>query len=118
MESKPVYFLVAIISMVVVGMNGGAEGAISCSMVVSDVVPCLSYVSGSAAQPTQGCCNGIRSLNSGAKTTADRQAVCNCIKSAASSYQSNYARIGKLPAACGVNLGFAITPSLNCATIR
>ncbi|GLJ47353.1 hypothetical protein SUGI_0999530 [Cryptomeria japonica] len=55
-------------NMVVVGMSSKADGAISCSTVVSDLIPCLSYVSGSSAQPTKGCCNGIKTLNTAAKT--------------------------------------------------
>ncbi|GLJ47356.1 hypothetical protein SUGI_0999560 [Cryptomeria japonica] len=115
---KSVYFVAAIIGMVVVGMSSKADGAISCSTVVSDLIPCLSYVSGSSAKPTKGCCNGIKTLNTAAKTTDDRQAVCNCIKSVASSYSSYFDKASKLPGLCGVNLGFALTPSLDCSTVH
>ncbi|GLJ47344.1 hypothetical protein SUGI_0999420 [Cryptomeria japonica] len=113
---KSIYFVVAIIGTVVVGMSSKADGAISCSTVVSDLIPCLSYISGSSAQPTNGCCNGIKTLNTTAKTTDDRQAVCNCIKSAVSSYSIYFDKASKLPGVCGVNLGFAWTPSLDCST--
>ncbi|GLJ47359.1 hypothetical protein SUGI_0999610 [Cryptomeria japonica] len=111
------FFVVVIIGVVVVGMSGRVEGAISCSTVVTDVTPCLSYVTGSDAQPTQGCCSGIKSLNAAAATTDDRRSACNCIKSAASSSNADYDKVGKMPGLCGVKLGYTITPSLNCNTI-
>ncbi|GLJ47348.1 hypothetical protein SUGI_0999460 [Cryptomeria japonica] len=113
---KLVYFVVAIIGMVVVGMSSKADGAISCSTVVSDLILCLSYILGSSAQPTKGCCNGIKTHNTVAKTIDDRQAMCNCIKSAASSYNNYFDMASKLPDVCGVNLGFALTPLLDCST--
>ncbi|PQP98494.1 lipid transfer protein [Prunus yedoensis var. nudiflora] len=38
---------------------------------------------GGAVPPA--CCNGIRNVNNLAKTTADRQATCNCLKQLAGS---------------------------------
>ncbi|XP_057815512.1 non-specific lipid-transfer protein [Cryptomeria japonica] len=115
--SKLVFLVVVIIGVVVVGMSGEVEGALSCSTVVSDLTPCLNYVAGSAAQPTQGCCNGVKALNAAAKTTADRRSACNCIKSTAASTKANYNKVGKLPGLCGVKLGYTITPSINCNTV-
>jgi len=59
----------------------------------------------------------VRSLNSAAKTTPDRQAVCNCLKSAAagiSGFNANNA--AALPGKCGVSIPYKISTSTNCAT--
>nr|ABK21290.1 unknown [Picea sitchensis]ABK26772.1 unknown [Picea sitchensis] len=96
----------------------GAEAAISCSTVISDLVPCLSYVAGSAANPTAACCNGVKALNAAAKTTPDRQAACKCIKSAAASYKYNSGKAGKIPGLCGVSVSFPISASVNCNAIH
>nr|ABK22649.1 unknown [Picea sitchensis]ABK25515.1 unknown [Picea sitchensis]ACN40466.1 unknown [Picea sitchensis] len=96
----------------------GAEAAISCSTVIADLVPCLSYVTGSAASPPAACCNGVKTLNAAAQTTPDRQAACKCIKSAAASYHYNSAKADKIPALCGVNIGIPISPSTSCDTIH
>ncbi|KAH9317999.1 hypothetical protein KI387_019768, partial [Taxus chinensis] len=70
------------------------------------------------AQPTQGCCNGVSSLVAAAQSTEDKRSACSCIKSLASSAsQASYDKAGKLPGLCGVNLGYTITPSIDCATI-
>nr|WPO07349.1 LTP6 [Larix kaempferi] len=96
----------------------GAEAAISCSTVISDLVPCLSYVTGSGANPTAACCNGVKALNAAAKTTPDKQATCKCIKSAAASSNYNSGKAGKIPGLCGVNIGFSISASTNCNAIH
>lgn len=110
--------LVFALALQAVAMRMSAEAAISCSTVISDVVPCLSYVAGSAASPTAGCCNGVKALNAAAQTTPDRQAACKCIKSAAASYKYNSDKAGKIPGLCGVNIGFPISASTNCNAIR
>ena len=90
--------------------------AITCGQVTSGLTPCLSYLQKGGA-PSAGCCNGVRSLNSAARTTADRQAVCNCLKSLVGSitgYNANNA--AALPGKCGVNIPYKISTSTNCAT--
>ncbi|KAK8556550.1 hypothetical protein V6N13_064572 [Hibiscus sabdariffa] len=53
-----------------------AQGAITCGQVSSALVPCLPYLKSGGTVPP-ACCNGIKSLNSAAQTTPDRQAACN-----------------------------------------
>jgi len=93
---------------------GIAEGAISCSTAISDLLPCLSFVTGDAANPTAACCKGVKSLNAAATSTADRQAVCRCIKSVAGSSNYDSSKAANIPSLCGVNVGFPIGTSINC----
>ncbi|URD99821.1 hypothetical protein MUK42_30584 [Musa troglodytarum] len=54
--------------------------AITCGQVTSALRPCIAYATNKGAL-TSGCCNGVKNLNSASKTSADRKAACNCIKS-------------------------------------
>ncbi|MCL7042806.1 hypothetical protein MKW94_017174 [Papaver nudicaule] len=74
-----------------------AEGAITCGTVVSKMTPCISYLTGGALPPS--CCAGFKSLVAAAKTTPDRQAACNCLKSAAGGIPGiNFGNAAALPA--------------------
>ncbi|KAK9291195.1 hypothetical protein L1049_009383 [Liquidambar formosana] len=107
---------VVLISMVLVAPH--AEAAVTCGQVTSSLSPCLPYLKG--AGPLQpGCCNGIRSLNSAAKTTPDRQAACRCLKQAASSISGiNLGLASGLPGKCGMSIPYKISPSTNCNSVK
>ncbi|ONK77204.1 uncharacterized protein A4U43_C02F4160 [Asparagus officinalis] len=95
-----------------------AEGAITCGAVDSKIGPCVSYVMGKGPLPA-GCCSGIRSLNSMAKSTPDRQQACNCLKSAAAKLPGLKVPLAAgLPGKCGVSLPYSISTSINCATVH
>ncbi|XP_042503632.1 non-specific lipid-transfer protein 1-like isoform X2 [Macadamia integrifolia] len=95
-----------------------AEAAITCGQVVSKLAPCLTYLRSGGAVPGT-CCNAVKNLNNSAKTTPDRQTACGCLKNAYNSISGiNAAYAGGLPAKCGVNLPYKISPSINCATVR
>ncbi|XP_030466791.1 non-specific lipid-transfer protein 1-like [Syzygium oleosum] len=96
-----------------------AEAAVTCGQVSSSLAPCIPYArSGRGAVPA-ACCNGIRSLNNAAKTTADRQATCRCLKSAASSISGfNYGVVAGIPGKCGVSIPYKISPSTNCNSVK
>ncbi|KAF5820258.1 putative plant lipid transfer protein/Par allergen [Helianthus annuus] len=88
--------------------------AVTCGQVVGAVAPCLGYLRNGGNPPAR-CCNGIKGLWNQARTTADRKAICNCLKSASSSYcgvSGNYT--ASLPGKCGVNLPYKISPSTDC----
>ena len=107
----------ALMCMVVVSAPM-AEAAITCGQVTSSLAPCITYLQKGGA-PSAGCCNGVRGLNSAAKTTADRQAACNCLKSAAGSISGfNANNAASLPGKCGVSIPYKISTSTNCATIK
>ncbi|CAN1810385.1 Non-specific lipid-transfer protein, partial [Linum perenne] len=102
--------------VVIVATAHLVDGAITCGQVASSVVPCVSYITGKGPL-TPACCGGIRSLNSAARSTPDRQAACRCLKNfAAGASGINYGLAGGLPGKCGVNVGFPISPSVNCNT--
>ncbi|CAM0953845.1 unnamed protein product [Alopecurus aequalis] len=93
-----------------------ASAAISCGQVNSALSPCLAYARGSGASPSAGCCSGVRSLNAAAKTKADRQAACNCLKRLAGTI--NTGKAGSIPSKCGVSIPYPISSSVNCNSIN
>jgi hypothetical protein len=94
-----------------------ADAALPCGQVQITVAPCLAYLRRPGPSVPAPCCNGIRSLNSQAKTTPDRQSVCSCLKSTALSLPGlNLLAAATLPAKCGVNLPYKISPSIDCNT--
>ncbi|KAL5550611.1 hypothetical protein UlMin_000787 [Ulmus minor] len=110
--------MACIVLVCMVGSANIAEAAISCGQVASYVAPCIGYLRTGGSVPST-CCNGVRSLNSAASATADRQAACRCLVSAASSVPGlNTQLISGLPSACGVNLPFKISASTNCNSIK
>jgi hypothetical protein len=87
--------------------NNAAENsnATSCGEVTNDLGPCLSFVEGKVNKPSTACCDGARKLKTAAKTKADRQAICECIKKALSGigkFDSN--RIPQLVKDCHIDI--------------
>ena len=95
---------------------GVAAGAISCATAILDLLPCLSFVTGDAVNPTVACCNGVKSLNAAATSTPLRQAVCRCIESVAGSSTYDSSNVVNLLSLCSVNVGIPITTSISCDT--
>nr|A0AT31.1 RecName: Full=Non-specific lipid-transfer protein 5; Short=LTP5; Flags: Precursor [Lens culinaris]AAX35809.1 lipid transfer protein 5 precursor [Lens culinaris subsp. culinaris] len=107
--------VVLVMCMIVAPM---AEGAISCGAVTGDLSPCLTYLTGGPG-PSPQCCGGVKKLLAAANTTPDRQAACNCMKSAASSITKlNTNNAAALPGKCGVNIPYKISTSTNCNTVK
>lgn len=95
-----------------------SEAAISCGQVSSAIGPCLSYARGQGSAPSAGCCSGVRSLNSAARTTADRRAACNCLKNAARGISGlNAGNAASIPSKCGVSIPYSISTSTDCSRI-
>ncbi|TVU27277.1 hypothetical protein EJB05_29899, partial [Eragrostis curvula] len=95
-----------------------ANAAISCGQVNSAISQCLAYARGSGGAPSAGCCNGVRSLNAAAKTTADRRTACNCLKSAAARVSGLKAsNAASIPSKCGVSLPYTISTSIDCSRV-
>ncbi|CAN1229991.1 Non-specific lipid-transfer protein [Linum grandiflorum] len=102
--------------VVMVATSHLADGAVSCGQVASALAPCVPYLQGNGMGAlTQRCCNGVRSLSSAASSTPDKQAACRCLKNFAAGASSiNYGLAAGLPGRCGVNVGFPISPSVDC----
>ncbi|CAK7339023.1 unnamed protein product [Dovyalis caffra] len=95
-----------------------AQAAISCGQVTSSLSQCIGYVQKGGAVPPL-CCSGIRSVNSAAKTTPDRQGVCNCLKSLAGRLSGvRYDLAAGLPSKCGVSIPYKISPSTDCSRVK
>lgn len=120
MEKATIQLFLAVSMVVVVAALAPlqAEAAVSCSTVASDLSPCINYVLyGGAAAPPVTCCEGIKSLYNQASATADRQAVCSCLKSVASSATPTIiTNAAALPSKCGVSIPYKISPSTDCST--
>lgn len=92
--------------------------AMSCSEVKDSLLPCIPYVliGGSVAK---GCCEGLKTVVKQATTTPERQNVCNCLKSAASSVtDEQFDRAAGIPKQCGVDLKFKLTRDIDCSKIQ
>uniref|UniRef100_A0A151UIE2 Non-specific lipid-transfer protein n=2 Tax=Cajanus cajan TaxID=3821 RepID=A0A151UIE2_CAJCA len=108
-----VTFLVVMCSVLSIPLG---DAALSCPQLQFTVAPCLGYLRGpGAAVPAAPCCNAVRTINNQARTTPDRQGACRCLKSVAQNLPGlNLATLAALPAKCGVNLPFRVTPSIDC----
>ncbi|XP_030455958.1 non-specific lipid-transfer protein 1-like [Syzygium oleosum] len=117
---KAAALAVAVVCMVVANAPPAASQASSCNQVINTLMPCVSYVLNGGTVPP-ACCSGIRSLYSAAKTTADRQGVCSCLKSAINGISYNAYNAGLaagLPGKCGVNIPYKISPSTDCKSVK
>jgi hypothetical protein len=107
---------VVLVAVVAAMLLVATDAAISCGQVSSALSPCMSYARGNGANPPAACCSGVRSLASAARSTADKQAACKCIKSAASGL--NAGKAAGIPSKCGVSVPYAISSSVDCSKIR
>ncbi|MBA0740559.1 hypothetical protein Gogos_013754, partial [Gossypium gossypioides] len=64
--------MILIVCMAVMGAPKAAKAAITCSDVVSHLIPCLSYVQ-NGGTPAAACCSGVKTLYGQAQTSPDRQ---------------------------------------------
>ena len=96
------------------------EGALTCAQVQNAVLPCATYLTGGGTTVPAACCSGIRSLNSAANNTPDRQTACRCLVSAVKSLPTtvNPSVLSGLPAKCGVNLSYQISPNIDCSKVN
>ncbi|PPR85019.1 hypothetical protein GOBAR_AA35685 [Gossypium barbadense] len=108
--------MILIVCMTVMSAPKAAKAAITCSDVVNHLIPCSSYVQ-NGGTPAAACCSGVKALYGEAQTSPDRQNVCKCIKSAVNGipYTSNNLNLAAgLPAKCGLQLPYSISPSTDC----
>ncbi len=113
--SASALIMVAFLLLAVVVRPGSA---LTCGQVSSSVGPCLAYLRGKELL-TPPCCNGVRGLNNLAKTTADRQQACTCLKSLAARIANLIPdRAAGLPGKCGVSVGYPIATSTDCSKVH
>ncbi|KZV40867.1 non-specific lipid-transfer protein 2-like [Dorcoceras hygrometricum] len=102
--------------LVLLALAPRGEAQIGCGRVVSYLNPCIPYVTGSG--PLGQCCGGVKGLYGAAKTTADRQSVCGCLKNLAQAYSAYIGKAASLPRQCGVSIPYAISPSTDCSKVK
>ncbi|KAK8511044.1 hypothetical protein V6N13_013457 [Hibiscus sabdariffa] len=108
--------LMLVVCMAVTGAPKAADAAVTCNVVVNNLMPCISYVQ-SGGQPPAACCDGVRTLYGQAQTSADRQTVCKCIKSAINGIPYSGTNLGyaaSLPEKCNLHIPYKISPSTDC----
>ncbi|KAE9610817.1 hypothetical protein Lal_00030063 [Lupinus albus] len=92
-----------------------AKADITCSQVENKIAYCIDYLKYGRDVSTV-CCAGLRALISGTQSTSDKQALCNCLKSATLRYNPKNAV--SLPGKCGVIIPYKISINTNCANIQ
>ncbi|KAI3500768.1 hypothetical protein L1887_36593 [Cichorium endivia] len=109
--------VIAMLSMLamVVFMVHQSE-AISCTEVDTLLGPCLTYLR-LGGTPTNECCDGLKKLEAASPSKFDRQAVCECCKSAARTFQIRQDFASQLPTKCGVTISIRIDPNVDCSTV-
>lgn len=112
MKSLSIAFSVLVLFVLV---TSNSEAAISCSDVIKDLKPCVSYLVSGTGQPPSECCTGAKSLASAVSTSEDKTAACNCIKSTAKSFKINSQLAKSLPGNCGINIPISISPDADCS---
>ena len=107
---------IAVVAAVLLAAATTSEAAVTCGQVNSAIGPCLAYARGSGSSPSAACCSGVRSLNSAARSTADKRAACNCLKSAAGAVSGlNAGNAASIPSKCGVSIPYTISTSIDCS---
>ncbi|KAK3118234.1 hypothetical protein QOZ80_9BG0696050 [Eleusine coracana subsp. coracana] len=114
--------LAAVTAVVVVALLVAATpavNAVTCGQVVNMLAPCVRYAMGGVQTPPGTCCDGVRSLSAAARSTADRQSTCNCLKQQTSGMGGLKPNlIAGIPAKCNVNVPYAISLSTDCSKVR
>ncbi|KAJ1688835.1 hypothetical protein LUZ63_012990 [Rhynchospora breviuscula] len=111
--------MLAALTIVLVMAAPTAKAALTCGQVTGYIASCMPYAEGKVAAPTGQCCTGIKTLNSVAKSTPDRQATCNCLKNAAKQIKGlNGGNVAGLPGKCGVSIPYVISDRTDCSRVR
>ena len=108
--------VVALVAAMLLAAPYATTAAITCGQVNSALSPCLASAR-SGGKPSAACCNGVRSLASAAKTTADRRSACNCLKTAAGSI-GGASKAASIPSQCGVSVPYPISTTVDCSKIN
>ncbi|XP_024984306.1 non-specific lipid-transfer protein 1-like [Cynara cardunculus var. scolymus] len=109
-------FVVAIVSLFLLFVPS-TDAVLSCNAVIQTVAPCVNYLINGSEMPSSACCSGVRALVTATNTTADRQAACSCLESTSQNLNLNLTLVASIPTNCGINLGFTISPDVDCTTI-
>lgn len=119
LNSRAVCAVIMLTAVVVGELVAPAEAVITrCGQVISFLTPCIGYLKHGGSVPGR-CCNGVRGLVAAARTRADRQLVCNCLKGAYRGYRGiKLPNAQSLPARCGANVRYTISPTTDCSRVN
>ena len=93
-----------------------SEATISCGEVGKELTPCVSYLKRNGADtPSDDCCKGANAVVAAAKTKDDKQAACECIKTAAKAIKAYEGKAKALPTKCKISLPYNISLSMDCS---
>ncbi|XP_072953855.1 non-specific lipid-transfer protein 1-like [Typha angustifolia] len=110
---------VAIVLAVLLVAAPHVANALTCGQVASSISQCISYAKTGTGAPPPRCCSGVKSLNTLAKTSADRQTACSCLKSLAGGVSGlKPGAVAGIPSKCGVSVPFPISTSTDCSKVR
>ncbi|XP_051144980.1 non-specific lipid-transfer protein 8-like [Andrographis paniculata] len=93
------------------------SAALTCSDVLKDMKPCITYLKSGSGMPPSACCTGAGNLASAATTTADKQSACACLKNAAKNVTPKPELAKALPGNCGISLPFEVSPNVDCTKV-
>ncbi|KAL8262511.1 hypothetical protein R6Q59_023860 [Mikania micrantha] len=113
---KAPLLLISIVSLLILYVPS-SNAVISCATVIQDLTPCVGYLRSGSGKPPPACCSGAKALAAAATATADKQAACSCLQMASRSLNPNPTLAKSLPGKCGINLGFTISPNVDCTKI-
>uniref|UniRef100_A0A5B7BAY4 Non-specific lipid-transfer protein n=1 Tax=Davidia involucrata TaxID=16924 RepID=A0A5B7BAY4_DAVIN len=97
------------------------NAVITCRDVYGKLGSCNNYLMMGGSTPRSGCCTGVKSLKAAAKTGADRQAICRCLKDAYKKHSTsiNIGKAQNLPKVCGVStVPNTISLGTNCDKVQ
>jgi hypothetical protein len=100
------------LAIVILLVSGSALGSPpSCEDVINEMSPCLRYLMQREFQPSDTCCNGLKYIIGYFDQKEDRQAICECLKPAASMVGTvDYSIIAALPMYCGISRRLTLPP--------
>ncbi|KAK3031309.1 hypothetical protein RJ639_035215 [Escallonia herrerae] len=111
------FSMVLLLSVLFVLAN--RSDAISCGDVTVKAASCLNFAMGKDAKPAQACCNGLQQLAGTVRSLDDKKAICRCLKDGVKKFagvQDKY--LSQIPTACKIKVGFPVSLSVNCDTIK
>lgn len=115
MRSSSCALVWSVVLLLVVYSLTTSEATLSCTEVIKDLRPCVTYLSSGSGQPPAACCSGVKALVAAAVTSEDKKAACTCIKNTSKSLTINAQLAQALPSNCGITLSISISPNADCS---
>ncbi|PKU79669.1 non-specific lipid-transfer protein 3 [Dendrobium catenatum] len=110
--------LITLLALATAAAAAAAAPRLSCSDAVSALIPCGSFLIGSAGNfPTKECCQSAQELNKAAARKADRQTLCKCLEQLGPSFGVKPAFARRLPVYCKLQLTIPISTNANCSQV-